>query len=336
MKKKVVCMMLFLSMTVSMTACGNKTTDTGNEAVENTESTTESSTAAVDTTDYDAVSAEIYDNALGDFYAKMAVAEAKLMESAIMVPLNSLGGKYAIGRIAPYTIDYALRGNDYERFHSALVCTDFIKADDRVEMKNKWAELKSTGTYLEWAKSYLEEKGYTLKASYNIPYNADPTTWDCMATYLAADSDAIVNTFDGLMEYDCEGTLQPALAENYTVSDDGLTYTFYLRKVVQWVDSQGRQVAEVTADDFVAGMQHLLDAQAGMEYLTEGIITNASEFISGEITDFSQVGVKAVDDYTYGKDINSIAYCGPYLVTMQQQKIQLFLKQMRATGITTT
>ena len=164
------------------------------------------------------------------------------------------------------------------------------------------------------------------------------------------------------MEYDGEGTLQPALAESYEVSDDGLTYTFHLRKGATWVDSQGRKVADVTADDFVAGMQHMMDAQGGLEYLIEGIITNASQYISGEVTDFSQVGVKAVDDYTleydleapctyfttmlgynvfapmnrsfyesmggkfgveydpdaadytYGKDSDSIAYCGPYVV----------------------
>lgn len=56
----------------------------------------------------------------------------------------------------------------------------------------------------------------------------------------------------GLREYDGEGTLQPALAESYEVSDDGLTYTFHLRKGATWVDSQGRKVADVTADVFVA------------------------------------------------------------------------------------
>ena len=177
MKRKWVCAILVLSMTLGMTACGGDKADTVSQAVEETESSTESTASQTDG-DYDAVSAEIYDSELGEFYqaydaakensatvserfANMAVAEAKLMEAAVMVPLNSLGGKYAIGRVAPYTIDYALWGSDYDRYHSALVCTDFIKADDRVEMKSKWAELKGTGTYLFWAKTFLEEKGYT-------------------------------------------------------------------------------------------------------------------------------------------------------------------------------
>lgn len=119
-------------------------------------------------------------------------------------------------------------------------------------------------------KILLRGAGYTLKDTYNYQlYTQDPTTWDILATSQSVDAEAIVNTYDGLMEYDGEGTLQPALAESYEVSDDGLTYTFHLRKGATWVDSQGRKVADVTADDFVAGMQHMMDAQGGLEYLIE-------------------------------------------------------------------
>lgn len=382
MKKKLVSLMLVLAMTVSMTACGNKNNaaDDAN-AVEDTEAGTESGSSeeAVAPANYEEVSAELYDKELGDFYAAyqkvdeaetvserfalQAVAEAKLMESGVMLPLQGKGGNYAISRVAPYTFDYTLWGNDEARYHNALVATELIKASDISTMKAKWIELKGTGEYEDWARSYLEEQGYTIKDTYNYgAFTQDPTTWDILATSQAGDSEAIVNTYDGLMEYDGEGTLQPALAENYEVSDDGLTYTFHLRKGAAWVDSQGRKVADVTADDFVAGMQHMMDAQGGLEYLVDGIITNASQYISGEVADFSQVGVKAVDDYTleydleapctyfttmlgynvfapmnrsfyesmggkfgveydpdaadytYGKDPDSIAYCGPYVV----------------------
>ena len=377
MKKKVVSAMLIVAMSASLVGCGKGSADANTSSNAQTEEGTES--AGASDANYDATSSEIYDAQLGDFYeayqkvddassvsekyALEAVAEAKLLESGVMLPTRTRGGMYAISRVAPRTVDYTLWGNDYQRFHQALVATDYIKAADRAEMKAKWAELKGTGTYEDWAKSYLQEKGYTLKDTYNYVYPSDPVTWDVLATSLSADSEAIINTYDGLMEYDCEGTLQPALAESYEVSDDGLTYTFKLREGVKWVDSQGREVADVTADDFVAGMQHMMDAQGGLEYLVEGIIKNASEYIDGSVTDFSQVGVKAVDDYTveydleapctyfttmlgygvfapmsrtyyesqggkfgqeydssasdytYGKDPNSIAYCGPYLVT---------------------
>lgn len=277
-------------------------------------------------------------------------------------------------RMAPRTKDYTLWGSDNDRYHQYVVTTDFIKAEDYNEMRAKWDELKGTGTYESWVKEYLAGKGYTLKDSFSMPYASDPVTWDGLATSRAADTDAIINTYDGLMEYDVEGTLQPALAESYEVSDDGLTYTFHLRKDVKWTDSQGREVDTVKADDFVAGMQHMCDAQGGLEYLVQGVIKNVSQYISGEVTDFDEVGVKAVDDYTveytleepcsyfmtmlgytifmpmsrsyyqsqggkfgaeydssaadyqYGKDSNSIAYCGPYLVTNATAKNTIVFK----------
>lgn len=304
----------------------------------------------------------------------MAVAEGKLMESAMMYPLTSRGGMYAMYRMAPRTKDYTLWGSDNDRYHQYVVTTDFIKAEDYNEMRAKWDELKGTGTYESWVKEYLAGKGYTLKDSFSMPYASDPVTWDGLATSRAADIDAIINTYDGLMEYDVEGTLQPALAESYEVSDDGLTYTFHLRKDVKWTDSQGREVDTVKADDFVAGMQHMCDAQGGLEYLVQGVIKNVSQYISREVTDFDEVGVKAVDDYTveytleepcsyfmtmlgytifmpmsrsyyqsqggkfgaeydssaadyqYGKDSNSIAYCGPYLVTNATAKNTIVFK----------
>ena len=263
---------------------------------------------------YDKTSAELYDKVLGEFrkayeaakaekneskkWAMMAIAEAKLLESGVMLPTSSNGGNYAITRVAPNTVTSTLWGNDSYRYHDVIVATDLIKAEDRAAMKAKWAEVKGTGEYEAWAKAYLVEKGYTLKDTYTLGYSSDPTTWDVLATSQAVDSEALVNTCDGLFEYDMENRLLPALAESYEVSEDGLTYTFKIRQGVKWVDSQGREVADVKADDFVAGMQHMMDAAGGLEYLVQGIIVNASEYIKGEVSDFAQVGVEAVDDAT--------------------------------------
>ena len=396
-----------MSMTASLVACGNSgsgSSDPADESVSVSSSASSESDASASASSeseaeaeesempegYDETSTELYNEALGDFndalatakeaetvderYALMAVAEGKLMESAMMYPLISKGGMYAMYRMAPRTKDYTLWGSDTDRYHQYVVTTDFIKAEDYNEMRAKWDELKGTGTYESWVKEYLAGKGYTLKDSFSMPYASDPVTWDGLATSRAADNDAIINTYDGLMEYDVEGTLQPALAESYEISDDGLTYTFHLRKDVKWTDSQGREVDTVKADDFVAGMQHMCDAQGGLEYLVQGVIKNVSQYISGEVTDFDEVGVKAVDDYTveytleepcsyfmtmlgytifmpmsrsyyqsqggkfgaeydssaadyqYGKDSNSIAYCGPYLVTNATAKNTIVFK----------
>ena len=407
MKRKIVSALLVMSMAASLVACGNSgsgSSDPADESVSVSSSASSESDASASASSeseaeaeesempegYDETSTELYNEALGDFndalatakeaetvderYALMAVAEGKLMESAMMYPLTSKGGMYAMYRMAPHTKDYTLWGSDTDRYHQYVVTTDFIKAEDYNEMRAKWDELKGTGTYESWVKEYLAGKGYTLKDSFSMPYSSDPVTWDGLATSRAADNDAIINTYDGLMEYDVEGTLQPALAESYEVSDDGLTYTFHLRKDVKWTDSQGREVDTVKADDFVAGMQHMCDAQGGLEYLVQGVIKNVSQYISGEVTDFDEVGVKAVDDYTveytleepcsyfmtmlgytifmpmsrsyyqsqggkfgaeydssaadyqYGKDSNSIAYCGPYLVTNATAKNTIVFK----------
>lgn len=307
--KKLFAMMLAVAMVLSMVMVGSVSSskvvamsDLGDAIDQLTE-------------DYDENSATLYDYVLGDFYAayeeaksiddaseawaKMAIAEAKLLEAGVMLPTTTRGGNYAISRIAPGTVTPILYGNDKDRFQNYLIATEFIKAEDRAEMKAHYNEVKGTGTYMEWAKNYLTEKGYTLTDVYGYPsYTADPKTWDYFATSRAADSEAIVNGLEMLLEYDVEGVQQPALATGYTVSDDGLTYTFTIREGAVWVDSQGRKVADVTADDFVAGFQHMLDAQGGLEFLVSGVVKNAAEYISGEITDFSEVGVKAVDDYT--------------------------------------
>ena len=261
-------------------------------------------------TDYDEKSQKIYDDILGDFYtayeaakketnvskryALMAIAEAKLMEAAVMLPIYSNGGNYAISRVAPNTVPFALWGNDSYRYHNALVVTDPIKSADRDVMKAKWAELKGDDAqYAVWAETFLKDKGYTLKDEYKLIYTADPSNWDVLASSKAVDAEALVNTYDGLMEYDEEGNLRPALAESYTVSADGKTYTFKIRTGAIWVNAQGEKVADVKADDFVAGFQHMLDAAGGLENLVRGLIVNASEYIDGEVTDFAQVGVKA-------------------------------------------
>ena len=272
----------------------------------------------VDIEAYEETSSQVYDLVLkeyNDFYAKakeadnvseryalMAIAEAKLFEAAVMIPLDSRGGQYALTRIAPRSTSSTLWGNDEDRMHQAIIIKEgMLKKEEVEELRALWNEVRGTGTYDAKAKEYLAGKGYEITDVYNYGYTSDPTTWDVLSTSKQADTRAIVNTYDGLFEYDSENVHQPALATEMTVSEDGLKYTFKIREGVEWVDSQGRKVADVKADDWVAGMQHMMDCAEGLEYLTGAAganIVNADAYIAGEITDFSQVGVKALDDYT--------------------------------------
>ncbi len=312
----------------------NKTDNTETPADETPEEPVEYVDPTADM-DYDEASAYLYEENLGEFYeyltegkeaenvsegyALMALAEAKLLESGLLLPQSSKGGNYAISRLVRRSASTVLWGNDAYRFHNVLVATEPIAAADQAEIVALWNELRGTGTFTEKVKELVTSKGYTLKDTYSIGYASDPKTWDVQATSRAADSEAIVNTYDGLMEYDNENELKPALAESYEskLNDDGTeTYTFHLRQGAKWTDSQGRELGEVTADDFVAGMQHVMDAMGGLEYLlgTEGAnIVNADAYVAGEVTDFTQVGVKAVDDYTL--EYTCAAPCS-YFITM--------------------
>jgi oligopeptide transport system substrate-binding protein len=95
--------------------------------------------------------------------------------------------------------------------------------------------------------------------------------------------------FQGLTALD-ERTLQPvpAAAERWTVSDDGLEYTFYLRSNGRWSDG-----TPVTADDFAFAFSRILNPKFGAHYSNMlWPIKNAEAYNKGTIDDFDRVGVK--------------------------------------------
>lgn len=275
--------------------------------------------AAIESMDYDEKSDALYDFNLGEFneyyqaakqevenldlrMGLMALAEAKLLESGVFQPVYGNGGSYAMSRIVPRSGSTVLWGLDEYKWYTQLITNELITSEDRAELINIWGGSETADAWFADAKAFLEEKGYTLNDTFNYEINYELVTWDVIATSMTSDSYFISSTYSGLMEYDALNQLQPALAESYEASEDGLTYTFHLRKGVNWVDQQGRVIGEVKADDWVASMQHVADNDGELGYLmttAEGCgIKNYDAWINGEIADFSQVGVEAVDDYT--------------------------------------
>lgn len=295
---------------------------------------------------------QLYDENLGEFYdmymealecmdvdqryALEALAEAKLLQTSVLLPTTSNYGNFAIGRTVPKTANGTLWGNDSDRQYSILATKEIIKAADRDALKAMWMEAPDAATYVAEAKAYLAENGYTMDDEYKYPSSSDPQTWDALNTYLQADSRPLVQLCDGLMMYDLKNTQQFALAESYEANEDMTVFTFKIRQGVKWVDSQGREIGEVTADDFVAGMQHMLDCQAGLEWLVDGLIVGAAEYMYGETTDFADVGVKALDDYTLEY---TLCDSTPYFLTMLGYNIffpmnrAYFLSQGGAFGV---
>ncbi|MGF1400487.1 peptide ABC transporter substrate-binding protein [Streptococcus infantarius] len=102
---------------------------------------------------------------------------------------------------------------------------------------------------------------------------------------------AIGNSSSNLLRVDKKGEPKPDLAKSVEVSEDGLTYTATLRDGLKWSDG-----SDLTADDFVYTWQRMLDPKTASEYAylaVESHLENADKINTGEISDLSQLGVKA-------------------------------------------
>ena len=107
--------------------------------------------------------------------------------------------------------------------------------------------------------------------------------------------EVIRDLFEGLMNQDAEGNLEPGVATGYTVSDDKLTYTFALRPEAMW--SNG---TPVVAGDFVYAWRRAASPELASPYswfIELMSIENASAVIAGEMP-LDALGVSAPDDHT--------------------------------------
>jgi len=146
--------------------------------------------------------------------------------------------------------------------------------------------------------------GSSGEQTFSYVYTTDPDTLDYSISNKKSTSEFTGNAVDGLLEVDKYGNLIPSLAEDWSVSQDGLTYTYKLRKGVKWYTSEGEEYAEVKAQDFVTGLKHAADGKSDGLTLIQDSIKGLAEYVSGESNDFSTVGIKAVDDYTVQYTLN--------------------------------
>lgn len=122
------------------------------------------------------------------------------------------------------------------------------------------------------------------------PKDLDPNTMTGQPEHHIAE-----NLFEGLVEKHPEHCHSvPGAAERWTISKDGLSFTFYLRKNAKWSNGE-----PVTAKDFVYGWTRLLKPETAAEFAYQGYyFKNGKAFNTGKLKDASQLGFKAVDDYT--------------------------------------
>ncbi|WP_026894729.1 peptide ABC transporter substrate-binding protein [Clostridiisalibacter paucivorans] len=124
-----------------------------------------------------------------------------------------------------------------------------------------------------------------------VNINSDPKTIDPQLNSAIDGGNIIMHMYEGLMR-EIDGKMEPAIAETYDVSDDGLKYTFNLRDA-KWSDGE-----PVTAHDFEFAWKRALDPNTGSEYATQLFyIKGGQEFYEGKGSR-EDVAVKAVDEKT--------------------------------------
>lgn len=171
----------------------------------------------------------------------------------------------------------------------------------------------------------------TGSAVYTRLYSSESSTLNYLVTSTIEEQRVGANCIDTLVEYDSDGQLKEGLATEWNYDEGQMTWTFTLREA-KWVDNTGAEVADVTAQDFVDALKYELTPEyesANAQNLF-GIIAGAQEYYNGQVynggadedgvtwpaIDFSEVGVKAVDEhtltYTLAKEvpyfISSLAY----------------------------
>ena len=140
--------------------------------------------------------------------------------------------------------------------------------------------------------------------TFSYVYETDPDSLNYLTTGKAAVANITSNVVDGLMENDRYGNFVPSMAEDWSVSKDGLTYTYTIRKDAKWYTSEGEEYAPVKAQDFVTGLKYAADNKSEALYLVQDSIKGLDAYVKGEVKDFSEVGIKAIDDQTVQYTLN--------------------------------
>ncbi|MCH4568838.1 peptide ABC transporter substrate-binding protein [Bacillus sp. ES1-5] len=154
-------------------------------------------------------------------------------------------------------------------------------------------EKKTTTTSSGGGEEKKSEIKYAAKQVLNRTENQEIPTMDVSKSTDTLGSQILGNTMEGLYRLDKDNKPIPAAAESSTKSEDGKKYTFKLRKDAKWSNGD-----PVTAKDFVYGWQRLLDKNTAAEYAFIAYYIKNAEAINKGEKPLTDLGAKAVDDYT--------------------------------------
>ena len=127
----------------------------------------------------------------------------------------------------------------------------------------------------------------------NVANGTEIATLDPQKVEDAPTTNIIQDLFEGLIRNDINGHLQPAGATHWKISEDKLTYVFYLRKNVKWSNGE-----TITADDYVYAFQRLVDPKVASSYSFLIYPIKNSETINQGKLPVNQLGVRAIDKET--------------------------------------
>ena len=239
-----------------------------------------------------------------------AKAEAKLLSAGLVLPASSPDRTYAISRIAPGTRP-PVAGNWEKRLNGAVVSDSLITNEERRALEARWKAARNGGRYDPVG--YLQGVGHAVLNQVTLPIADTPSSLDWYGDGTDADTAILMNCTDPLVGYDCYGELTPMLAEGWDVSADGRTYTFRLREGVKWQTADGRDFADLTAEDFVAGFRRMLDRSDNAS-LFYGVVEGVANYCE-KGTDFDKVGFRATDKRTLTVTLEAPDYTFPHLLT---------------------
>jgi oligopeptide transport system substrate-binding protein len=162
-----------------------------------------------------------------------------------------------------------------------------------------------------------------LAKELNYNHGTEPPTLDPSLTTDTTSVLCTYNMFMGLVNLNKEDmSPEPWLATKWDVSDDGLVYTFHMRKDVDWVQwdpatQKATKKRPVVAGDVEYSVKRVCNPETASSYSYVNYIIKGCEAVNtGETTDLDSIGVKAVDDYTVEFTLTQPAGYFPSIASM--------------------
>lgn len=176
----------------------------------------------------------------------------------------------------------------------ALLCATFTACGDT---SGTSSSAGTSSTASDSGDSSAAEEGETATGgsggTLNMRNTMEPTSLNTLLATYAYDFTPINAMIECLYRDDENDVPQPAGAETVDISDDKLVYTFHLREDATWSNGD-----PVVATDYEFAWQQALNPKVASDYAYMlYFIHNAEPYFNGEV-EWSEVGVKVIDDYT--------------------------------------